>query len=147
MNDTIVLGVDFKDETKKLCKEAVNYAKKLSATITLVHVVEYDTYYPSFPYDEQKVKDFQDLDINWKLNELKSYIESIDGNISEFVVEKGTTYEVLSRVADRINAKAILVGVGQHFLFEDLIGSTTEKVSRLAKQKVVIVPRIFCGLI
>ena len=38
---TVRLGIDFKDDTTKLCSEAVEYAKKLDSSVTLVHTVDY----------------------------------------------------------------------------------------------------------
>lgn len=57
-SDTIILGVDFKDNTINLCKEAIRYALKLKSSITLVHAIEYIPYYPYFPHDEKKIDDF-----------------------------------------------------------------------------------------
>lgn len=135
---TLILGVDFKDNTVKLCAEAVKYAAKLKSTITLVHAVEYIPYYPYFPHEEEHVKDFLECDIQYKLDQIESYIKLYNVEVSGRIVERGKTYEVLCQKADELDASAIIVGVGQHYLFEELIGSTTEKVCRMAKQKVII---------
>ena len=137
--NTIILGVDFKDNTVKLCAEAVKYAAKLKSTITLVHAIEYIPYYPYFPYEEEKINDFYESDIQHRLDQIESYIKLYNVEVSGRHVERGKTYEILCRKADELNARAIVVGVGQHYLFEELIGSTTEKVCRMAKQKVVVI--------
>lgn len=138
-SDTIILGVDFKDNTINLCKEAIRYALKLKSSITLVHAIEYIPYYPYFPHDEKKIDDFFHSDLKWQLDQLESYIKLYNVEVKDAIIEKGKTYEILCDKANKLDAKAIVVGVGKHYLFEELIGSTTEKVSRMAKQKVVIV--------
>lgn len=138
-SSTIILGVDFKDNTMNLCKEAIRYALKLKSSITLVHTVEYIPYYPNFPHDEKKVQEFFNSDMKIQLGRLESFIKLFDIKVERSVIERGKTYEVLCNVANRVDAKAIIVGVGQRYLFEEFIGSTTEKISILAKQKVIIV--------
>jgi nucleotide-binding universal stress UspA family protein len=141
-SSTIILGVDFKDNTMNLCKEAIRYALKLKSSITLVHTVEYIPYYPSFPHNEKKVQEFFNNDMKLQLGQLESFIKLFNVEVRSSVIEKGKTYEVICNVANRLDAKAIIVGVGQRYLFEEFIGSNTEKISKLAKQKVIIVNNI-----
>jgi nucleotide-binding universal stress UspA family protein len=136
---TLIIGIDLKDNNSNLFEKAVKFAHKLESSITLVHAIEYLPYFPYLPYDEEKYDEFAYAEIEKKMAELERKIISLGGNIRKSIVDKGKTYEVLSKTADKLNAKAILVGVGQNYLFDNLIGSTTEKVSRLAKQKVIIV--------
>jgi nucleotide-binding universal stress UspA family protein len=136
---TIVVGVDLKGNSLKVCIEAIHYAFKLKSSITLVHVIEQEVYYPYFPYDEKKINELTRTEAKAKLQHLESYIKMHNIELTESIIEKGITYQVLCRVSDRLNTKAIIIGVGEHYLFEELIGSTTEKVSRMAAQKVIIV--------
>ena len=135
---TIVLGIDLKDNTLKLCKEAILYALKLKASITLVHAVEFTPYYPYFPYDQSKIDDFHSDKISNEIKRLEAYLNIYDVKVETPVIRQGNTHEVLCEVANEVNAAAILIGVGQHFIFENITGTTTEKVSRLASQKVII---------
>ena len=136
---TIVVAVDLKDNSLKVCEEAIHYAFKLKSSITLVHVIEQEIYYPYFPYDEEKINQLTQIEAKNKLKHLESYIRMHNIKLRESVVEKGITYQVLCRTSDSLKAKAIVIGVGEHYLLEELIGSTTEKVSRMAAQKVIIV--------
>ena len=136
---TIIVGVDFKDDTLEICREAVHYALKLKSSITLVHAIEHEIYYPYFPYDQDKIDESSTIEINNHLDKIESFIKLHHVKFEQPIVRKGRTYEVISTVADELNARAIVIGVGKHYLFEELIGSTTEKVARMAHQKVIIV--------
>lgn len=135
---TVIFGVDFKDDTSKLCSQVVKYANKLKSTVTLVHAVEYIPYYSYFPYDEDKINDFHDKEVNGKLETLKGELAGSGVEIEDSVVESGKTYELLCKVADQKDATAIIIGVGQSYLMDEMIGSTTEKVCRMARQKVIV---------
>ena len=136
--DTVIFGVDFKDDTIKLCSQVAKYARKLKSSVTLVHAVEYIPYYSYFPYDEEKINDFHDQEINGKLEKLKKKFAESGIDVEDSIVEKGKTYELLCQVADKKNANAIILGVGQSYLMDEMIGSTTEKVCRMARQKVIV---------
>ena len=104
--NTIVLGIDFKDNTLKLCKEAVQYAHKLNSSITLVHAVEYIPYYPYFPYDQDKIDTFHDSHISWQMSQLESYLKLHNGRLNKSIVRRGNTHEVLCQIQER-NCKVL----------------------------------------
>lgn len=136
---TIIVGVDFKDNTLKLCKEAVKFAQKLNSSITLVHAIEEIYHYPYFPHDEKIVGELTNVDIKWQLDQLESFIKDYSIEVCPSVISPGRPYDIICSTANNFDTSAIVIGVGSHYLFEELIGSTAEKVSRMAKQKVIIV--------
>jgi nucleotide-binding universal stress UspA family protein len=142
---TIILGIDFQGNTLEFCEQAVLHAKKLNCSITMVHVVEFTPYYPYFPYDQEKVNDFHSRIMRNEIKELESYIKLHGLKVEKTVIKHGITHEVLCDVANSCNASAILIGVGDHFMLDRLIGSTTEKISKQASQKVIILNHVKKG--
>lgn len=78
------------------------------------------------------------MELHNKLATLKKIIPEQGVEVDLSFIENGKTYEVLCQTVDKIDVNAIRIGVDQNFLFGDMIGSTTEKVCRMAKQKVIV---------
>ena len=137
--NSLLIAVDLREVDSKVCSDAVIFAKKMNTEITLIHAIEYIPYYPYFPYDEKKIhKDLID-EVTLKMDQLKDVFVQNDITVNDYIIKEGNAYEVICETANDINACAIVLGVGQHYLMEKLIGSTTEKVARMAEQKVIII--------
>jgi nucleotide-binding universal stress UspA family protein len=139
---TIILGIDLKENSLELCKQAIIHAKNLKSSITMLHVVEFTPYYPYSPYDQEKINDSHYSKMRNEIRKLELYIQQHDLTVEKTVIKHGITHEVLCDVANSSNAIAILVGTGNHFMLDRLIGSTTEKVSKKATQKVIILNHV-----
>ena len=126
--NSILVAVDFRDDNTDICRDAVIFARKLGAEVTFVYAVDYVPYYPYFPYDEEQIeKDFI-KEVNAKMAKLQEVFEKEDVKVNAPIVKKGKPWEVICNTADKIDACAIVVGIGHHFLFDSLIGSVTERV-------------------
>ncbi|MCM8538562.1 MAG: universal stress protein [Lentisphaeraceae bacterium] len=136
---TIIVGVDFKDNSEIICQKATIFAEKLNSSITLIHIKEESPYISLLPYEEDACEELTLEKVNSKMECLEKHIVGLGGRIEKSIIETGNTYEVLCNHADRLNAKAIFVGVGQNYILENLIGTTTEKVANLSNKKVIVV--------
>jgi nucleotide-binding universal stress UspA family protein len=136
---TLIVAADFRESNPEVCDRAIAFAKKMNATVSLVHAIEYIPYYPYYPYNEKQFREDCYNEINKRMDELKEIFKAKGVQVNENIIESGKAYDVICNAADKIDACAIIVGVGEHFLLENLIGSTTEKVTRLAKQSVIVI--------
>ncbi len=137
--NTMLIAVDLRENDAEICTDAIVFAKTMKSEVTLIHAIEYIPYYPYFPYDEKKIHDDLVAELSEKMEKLKGLFEAQGVHVDKFIIEQGHAYNVICKAADDINACAIVVGLGQHYLLENLIGSTTEKVTRIAHQKVIII--------
>lgn len=136
--NSLLVALDFKETSSAVCKEAIAIAKTLKTEITLVHAVEYLPYYPYYPYDAQKVHDDLYEELNAKLNKLGEEFTKEGIVVNEHIIKEGKAYKTICDTADAIQACGIIIGVGDHYLLENLIGSTADKVVRMAKQAVIL---------
>lgn len=135
----LLVATDFRESNSQVCAKAIAFAKHLQAEVSLVHAIEYIPYYPYYPYNEKKFRQDCYNEINERMNEQKDIFEAAGITVNENIIEDGNAYDVICNAATKIHACAIIVGVGEHFLLENLIGSTAEKVARLAKQNVIVI--------
>ncbi|MCH2206782.1 MAG: universal stress protein [Lentisphaerales bacterium] len=94
---------------------------------------------PYYPYNEKQFREDCYNKINKRIDEQKETFKAAGVKVNNKITNSGKAYEVICNAADKIGACAIIVGVGEHFILENLIGSTTEKVTRLAKQNVMVI--------
>ena len=137
--EQIVVAVHIGRNIESFCQQAIQVVKKLDAVVTLAHAIEYIPYYPYFPYDEKKVEEELNHEINTKLKELTKMFTDNGIEVAGTVVKKDKAFKVICEAADEVNASKIIVGVGPHYLLENMIGSTADKVVRLAKQEVFLI--------
>ena len=136
--NSLLVALDFRETSSAVCREAIAIAKTLKTEITLVHAVEYLPYYPYYPYDSEKVHNDLFQEINQKLDTLKEEFTKEGIVVNKHIIKEGKAYNIICESADEINACGILIGVGDHYLLENLIGSTADKVVRMAKQAVIL---------
>ena len=136
--NSLLVALDFKETSSAVCKQSIAIAKTLKTEVTLVHAVEYLPYYPYYPYDSEKVHDELYHELNAKLDILKKEFVKEGLVVNEHIIEEGKAYNIICNSAEKINACAIIIGCGDHYLLENLIGSTADKVVRMAKQAVIL---------
>lgn len=150
----LLVALDINDTSERNSKEAIELAKKLDADVTVVHAIEYIPYYPYLPYDEKKVEEDFAKDINKKLEAVKQVFSAQGIILKDCIVEKGKAFNLICETADKVKATKIVLGVGPHYLLESIIGSTADKVIRLAHQAVFLLnpyksisgfDKILCG--
>ena len=135
---TIILGVDFKENTMEICKQAVLFAKKLKSSITIVHAVEYTPYFPSYPYDQEKINEFHTIALEYETKSLEKFFNDHGVKVEAPIIKYGIPHMIICEAANKLNANAILIGVGNHFIFDRFIGTTAEKVVNSAAQRVIV---------
>ena len=136
--NSLLIALDFKETSSKVCQEAIAIAKTLKTEVTLIHAVEYLPYYPYYPYDSEKVHDDLYHEINKKLDNLGEEFRKEGIVVNEHIIKEDKAYKAICDTADAIQACGIIIGVGDHYLLENLIGSTADKVVRMAKQAVIL---------
>ncbi len=137
----ILVPIDFSDNSKKALDFAEPIAKKFDSRLTFLHVVEQEVppaYYAAtvesiFSID----KDFKDRSIE-KLKELTGYEEKD----ADLVITEGRSHKDIVDYAEDNNFDLIIMATrGLSVLDHFLIGSTTERVVRLASCPVLTVGR------
>lgn len=136
--NSLLVALDFRETSSEVCRQAIHIAKTLKTEITLIHAVEYLPYYPYYPYDSDKVHDELYHEINAKLDKLKEEFTKEGLHVNDHIIKEDKAYKAICETADAINACGIIIGVGDHYLLENLIGSTADKVIRMAKQAVIL---------
>jgi nucleotide-binding universal stress UspA family protein len=136
---SILIAADLLENNADICADAILFAKMMEAEVTLIHAIEYIPYYPYYPYNEEKFIDDCQAGIHARMDKLKDVFIAQGLKVNENIVEHGKAYEVICNAAEKIDACGIIIGVGNHFLLENIIGSTAEKVSRLATKPVTVI--------
>ncbi|MCM8525424.1 MAG: universal stress protein [Lentisphaeraceae bacterium] len=135
----LLVAIDIGKNTEYFCQQAVEIAKNLDASVTLAHSIEYIPYYPYFPYDQEKVEKDHQEELRSKLQKLEGLFKKAGIELHESIVKKGKAYKKICEAADSVNATRIVIGVGPHYILENMIGSTAEKVVRQANQAVFLI--------
>ena len=140
----ILVPIDFSKPSEYAAKMAAKIAKKTSASITLIHLIELpseivDIYYGSrFSIPEsmlylRKIKE--------KILNFKNSFFTEDMKVDYFI-KLNNPFDGIRKYADKIDADLIIMGSKGHSKFEEIIiGSNTEKIVRTSKIPVIVVKR------
>jgi nucleotide-binding universal stress UspA family protein len=137
--NSLLVAVDFKKSSEELCHQACFMARQISAEVTLLYVMEGS---PLNPYYQDNITSPLD---DWiqktviKLDEVKARFNKEGIKVNEHIIKEGVAYKAICKTADEINACGIVLGVGDHYFLEDFIGTTADKVTRMANQPVIII--------
>ena len=135
----VVVAVGFHKKEEPFHKKLVNIVKKLDAEVTLVHAIEYIPNYSYFPYDEKKVEESLKAEVDEKFANLKKLFEDSGVKVANMILKRDKAYKAICDVADEVKATKIMIGVGPHYILETMIGSTADKVLRMAHQDVFLI--------
>ncbi|MDR3402339.1 MAG: universal stress protein [Chthoniobacter sp.] len=134
----ILVPLDFSELSLKALHYAVPFAQQFHAKLTLVHVVELQAYTPELPYPPAMPP--------YKAEEIEKALEEVrDANVPAGVpVEVVACYDFAAdavvQVARERKADLIITAThGRTGLKHLLIGSTAEKIVRLAPCPVLVV--------
>lgn len=139
--EKIVVGTDFSDIAEHAVDEAVDLAKQLGASVTLVHAYELPVY--SFP-DGVVVSSAEAADkmTTAMLKRLDASVERqrSRGASVKAALRMGPPWEELNRVAAEEGAHLIVVGThGRRGFSRVVLGSVAERMVRTAVRPVLIV--------
>lgn len=137
----ILVPVDFSDHSLNALKISATLARKFGAQIECLHVIEQQLY-PEFYHSS--VESLLIIDPTLKESSLQHLKEFavIPGTAIQHVVLEGTTSRVIAQHAQEMGAGLIVMSTrGLTGLEHFLIGSTTERVVRIAPCPVLTVGR------
>lgn len=110
---TLLIPVDFTNQSLLAIKQAYNLAKYTHSKITLLHT--YDKV-GSEMYDELKA--------------LTKQTETESGVPTEYMNVKGNMYSEVTRIAEEIKATLVMVGLESHMTAKNILGESASKMIR-----------------
>jgi nucleotide-binding universal stress UspA family protein len=143
----ILCPTDFSVFSKNALQYAVLLAETENAEITLLHVDEFDVSpLGYFQYHDEEIKKYRDLKSRILKEQLDIFIrENVPSNIRvNKQIIPGRAYKVIVEEAESKNYDMIVLARrGTTNLSDHLVGSTTERVVRLARCPVFSIPGKF----
>lgn len=134
MIKNILVPIDFSDYSKNALKYAVEFAKKFSAKLFLIYVVEPIIYPADFSMGQVAIPS-TDIDIqNRAEEELKKLADEIQTDTQvETIIKTGKPFVEINETAREKDIDLIIIATHGHTGVEHLLfGSTAEKVVRKA---------------
>jgi nucleotide-binding universal stress UspA family protein len=110
---TLLIPVDFTDQSLLAIKQAYNLAKYTHSKIVLLHT--YDKV-GSEMYDE--------------LKSLTKQTEAESGSPTEYMNVRGNIYSEVTRIAEDIKATLVMVGLESHMTAKNILGESASKMIR-----------------
>ncbi|GAB3019594.1 universal stress protein [Natronobiforma cellulositropha] len=137
MYDTILVAIDDSETAAAALAHAIDLARSVEATVSVLSVVDSGANPLRFGVDEVD-------DLNRTVTEtVAGVVDAYDGNGPAFDVEirRGRPDTVILEYAAEIGAETIVLGRhGDQTLPEAILGSTADRVTRLASVPVTVVP-------
>jgi nucleotide-binding universal stress UspA family protein len=144
MIKNILVPTDFSEFADNALGAAASIARKNSATIHLLHIVELPVYPRNMSHAE--FKDFVDnmdavKDAKAQLNNLKLLSEFKDLEVRD-TIQYGKIYDTIATQIEALDIDMIVMGShGASGLREDILGTNAERVVRLAECPVLTVKK------
>jgi nucleotide-binding universal stress UspA family protein len=110
---TLLIPVDFTNQSLLAIKQAYNLAKYTHSKITLLHT-----------YDKVGSEMYEELKALTKQTETES------GVPTEYMNVKGNMYAEVTRIAEDIKATLVMVGLESHMTAKNIIGESASKMIR-----------------
>ena len=134
----ILVPIDFSEQSLIALEQSFNLAKKYSAEITLLHVIEdggmIAKFFTAKQHDDLKSKIQKDLD------DLAADVTKKSKLTVNTLIAKGSAYEKINEVAEIINATMIVMGTnGDVNLKKKFIGSNALRVVRESSIPVITI--------
>ncbi|MFD2529447.1 MULTISPECIES: universal stress protein [Polaribacter] len=140
----ILVPIDFSKPSEYAAKMAAKIAKKTSASIYLIHLIEL----PTGVIDMGSGSKFSIPESMLYLRKTKEKIVAFKNTFFtdemnvEYFIKLSNPFDGIKKYAEKINADLIIMGSKGHSEFEEImIGSNTEKVVRSSKTPVIVVKK------
>lgn len=117
---TLLIPIDFTEQSVLAIKQAYNLAKYTHSKIVLLHCYEKTG---EEKYDELKA--------------LTKQTEAESGIPTDFMNVKGNVYDEVPRVSEEIQATLVIAGLESHMKTKDIIGASASKMIRECKCPVI----------
>lgn len=140
--NTIVVPTDFSPVSENAVRYAVNMAKEIGTTVTLIHVYQIPVSMSDVPVAIVSAEELHETTLE-KINELKTTVEQTSGgNVKIYAeVRLGNIVDELEEFCKQLKPFAIVLGTkGSSAVDRILFGSTTLTVIRDFNWPVIIVP-------
>ena len=140
---SILVGIDFKQNSDLLIDKAIELAEKFNSKIWLLHAAAPEPDFVGYSAGPQTIRDARAHELKNENNTLSDYVNRIQdkGIDSIALLIAGPTYETILNEATKINADLIILGHHEHNLFyKVLFGDTAIEVIKKAKIPVMLVP-------
>ncbi len=139
----VLVGVDFSPCSRQALAHAATLARNAGATLHVVHVVP--KLRPSVPFSAANRRRVSELQAEAR-RDSEERLEALAARLGKLKfrtkVATGLPHEVLLAQARRAKADLIVVGAqGLNLAEALLIGSTAERVARMARIPVLLVPK------
>lgn len=148
----VLIAIDYDPTAQKVAELGFEFASKLKAHVSLLHVVSNEVYYSSRAYSP--IMGFtgfvpveaMDVEQGARLKEAaQSYLEKTRNHLGEMSIEtiviEGDFAESIIETAKNINADVIVIGShSRRWLEKIVMGSVTEQVLKNSKIPVLIIP-------
>lgn len=144
MSDTILVGIDGSDASRRTVEYAIAHAKLEKARLVLAYVIEWSQYSFSTPEEneqrhkrrEEEIQTVQERVLDPMLKSLAGEELDISG-----VVRHGQVADTLLQIGKEEGAAQIVVGrIGQKGITSLIFGSVVSKLIQLTHIPVTIVP-------
>jgi len=139
----IVLPVDFGDKTDQLVDGAIDFAKKVSGKINLIHVAPIDIGFAIGDMGYQYFPEVEENEIREELVLLNKINQKIlSHNIDcEHLLKQGIAKDIILEYAETKNADFIVMGShGRSGIYDVFVGSLTKGITKNSKVPVVVLP-------
>lgn len=148
----VLIALDYNATANKIATVGYSFAKAMNAEITLLHMVENETYYTSFitsPIsgigDFDSATFFQYLNTDSPTDAANYFLDKIKRHLKDediiTLVEKGNLADGILLVAKKLKVDLIIAGShSQKWLEKLLIGSTTETILKKTSIPLMIIP-------
>ena len=139
--EKILVPVDFSEYSRSAAKTAIAMAEDFNAKIVFIHTVE-EEFHPAFYAGHVASVFTVDKDLKDRTVErMKAFIK-YEHPQACYVVTEGRSYNEIAHYADHMGADLVVIATrGLSAIKQWLVGSTTERVVRLANCPVLIIER------
>ncbi len=141
MKNSILIPVDFKEQSLVAIRQAYNLAKINNLDLTLLYVYEDSSIWDDLFSDKQEEEIIEKSKI--KIEKLAEEIRQESGLTVYTIVKKGRVYSEILEVAEIIEASYIFMGVASVFSGKNkakrIVGANASRVIRSAKCPVVTI--------
>ena len=148
----VLIAIDYNIGSNKVAEIGYEFAAAMNAKITLLHVVENNTYYTSFVTSPitgignfDTATFFQYLNTDTPADAADYYLDKIKMHLNDdkinTLVEIGELSDGILTTAKKLDTDLIIIGShNQKWLEKLLVGSTTESIINHSSIPIMIIP-------
>lgn len=139
----LLVGVDLSDSTQKVVVKAENLARRLSATVWLLHVAAPEPEFVGMDVGPQSVRNSMAKGLHGEHSQIHAISQRMrDAGIDATgLLVQGATIETILNEASKHDVDMIVLGShGRGAVYRALVGSVSEGVLRKSARPVLLIP-------